>query len=165
MELVTKGGTYDMWLCMYFFLYLKFSFFDTLSKNGTRYEPLLCSDQTFCKPLLLTVQLNHKGRNTITTKTLNLWLWLNPRPGVAGAVLKTPLSLIDLVGPWPFSSRYSTNLPSQAVRAKELKFFEIVHLPPPVTYHMSRVTCHMSHYTCHMFFLLFCFWQSVEISR
>ena len=32
----------------------------------------------------------------------------------------------------------------QSVRAMDLKFWEKVHLPPPVRCHMSRVMCHMS---------------------
>ena len=44
----------------------------------------------------------------------------------------------------------SKHLHSQTVRARKLKFWEKVHLPPPVTCHMSHVACHMSHVTCHM---------------
>ena len=54
------------------------------------------------------------------------------------------------MSPWAFSSRYSTNLHCQAVRARKLKFFENVHLPPPVTCHISHVMCHISHVMCHM---------------
>ena len=56
----------------------------------------------------------------------------------------------------------STNLHSVTVRARELKFWEKVHFPPPVichvshvTCHVSRVTCHMSHVRCHMIFFFF----------
>ena len=74
------------------------------------------------------------------------------RPGVAGAVLQTPSSFINSVSSSAFSSRYSTNLHSQAVRARELNFFDNVHLPPPGTCHMSHVTCHVSHVTFSYFF-------------
>ena len=45
---------------------------------------------------------------------------------------------------------YSKHLHSQTVRARELKFSEKVHLPPPVTCHVSHVTYHMSHVACHV---------------
>ena len=74
----------------------------------------------------------------------------------------------------------SKHLHSQTVRARELNFFETVHLPPPVmcnvshvTCHMSCVTFHMSHVMCHIscvictfsHFLLNFFGQSFEASR
>ena len=46
------------------------------------------------------------------------------------------------------------------VRARELKFWENVHIPQ--TCHVSHVMCHVSHVTCHMslvtffFFFFFC---------
>ena len=56
----------------------------------------------------------------------------------------------------------SEHLHSQTVRARELKFWKKVYLPPSVMCHMSCVTCHVSHVmyhiscvTCHMFFLSF----------
>ena len=45
----------------------------------------------------------------------------------------------------------STNLHSQTVRARELKFWEG---SPPPTCHVSCVTCHLSHVTCHMSFVI-----------
>ena len=46
---------------------------------------------------------------------------------------------------------------SQVMKARELKFWEKVHLPPPVmcqvsrvTFHVSLFTCHFSRVTCHM---------------
>ena len=57
-------------------------------------------------------------------------------PGVAGAVLQTPLSFIDLLINWftqrNYSSKSSKHLHSQTVKAKNLKCWEQVHLPPPV---------------------------------
>ena len=38
------------------------------------------------------------------------------------------------------------HLQSQTVRARELKFWEKVHLPPAVTCHLSCVTCHYFFY-------------------
>ena len=57
----------------------------------------------------------------------------------------------------------SVHLYSQTIRARKLKFWEKVHLPPTchgscvtihmscVTFHMSGVTCHKSCVTCHIF--------------
>ena len=42
----------------------------------------------------------------------------------------------------------SDHLHSQTVRARELKFCEKDHLPPPVICHLSPVTFHLSHVTC-----------------
>ena len=45
------------------------------------------------------------------------------------------------------------NLHSQTVRARMLKFWEKVHLPPPVTCHhvtKSPVRCHVSRVICHV---------------
>ena len=36
----------------------------------------------------------------------------------------------------------SEHIHSQTIRARDLKFWEKVHLPPPVMRHMSCVTCH-----------------------
>ena len=63
-------------------------------------------------------------------------------PGVAGAVLHTPLSLINSLGRSSFVEISSSNLHSQTVRARKLNFWEKVHLPP--TCHVSCVMCHMS---------------------
>ena len=49
-----------------------------------------------------------------------------------------------------FSSKSSLNLHSQTVWARDLKFWQHVHLPPWVTCHISRVTCHMSCVTYHL---------------
>ena len=69
------------------------------------------------------------------------------RPGVAGAVQQTPLSLTHwVIDTCQSSKRYK----SQTVKARELKFWEKVCLPPRVMCHMSCVTCHMSRVTCHM---------------
>ena len=61
-----------------------------------------------------------------------------------------------------------TNLHSQTVRARELKFGEKVHLSIPVmcqvshvTCHMSRVTCCVSPITCHMSSVRFFFLDKV----
>ena len=57
---------------------------------------------------------------------------------------------IDCFGELPFSSKFSKYLHSQIVKARKLKFWDRVHLPPPVLYHLSCGTCHMSHITCNM---------------
>ena len=72
------------------------------------------------------------------------------RPGVAGTVLQTPLVLSNSVTHWSISSKSSKCLHSQPVRAREQTFWENVHPPPHVTYHMSHVTCHVSNVMCHM---------------
>ena len=74
------------------------------------------------------------------------------RPGAAGAVLQTPLSLINWLIESSFVEISSEHLHSKTVRAGKLKFGEKVLLPhlSCVTCHMSRVMCHMSGVTCHM---------------
>ena len=101
------------------------------------------------------------------------------RPRVARAVLQTPSLLNNSLSESAFSSKYATNLHSQAVRTRELKFWENVYLPPPVRCHMthvicdmscvtwyiSPVTCHMSVVTCiiiYLFYLIFFFIESGE---
>ena len=66
------------------------------------------------------------------------------------AVLKTPRSLIEILTGSSFMEISSKHHHSQTVRARELTFWEKVHLSPPVTCHVLNVTCHMSHVTCHM---------------
>ena len=44
----------------------------------------------------------------------------------------------------------SKNLHSQTLQPRELKFWDMVHLPPPAMCHMSCVTFHMSYVPCHM---------------
>ena len=67
------------------------------------------------------------------------------RPGVPGAVLQTPSSLVDSFGNSSFVKISSRHLHSQTIRDRELKFWEKVDLP-----NMSCVTCHLSHVTCLM---------------
>ena len=57
------------------------------------------------------------------------------RPVVAGAVLQTPLSLIDSVSQSAFSSQSSIYHKSQTIRARELR-----ECSPLTTCHMSCVT-------------------------
>ena len=45
---------------------------------------------------------------------------------------------------------YSKHCQSQTIRAFELKFWENVHPPPCVIYHMSHFTCCVSCFTCHV---------------
>ena len=93
-------------------------------------------------------------------------LFVFNRPGVAGAVLQTPLSLIHSIihkvtRPFP-SNLQNTFLHSQTVWARYLKLWENVQFPTCVSCHMSRVTYHMSDVVrCQMshfsFFFLFLF--------
>ena len=98
------------------------------------------------------------------------------RPGVAGAVLQTDLSLsdsfIDSFIEWSFSPRSSNHFHAQNVWARELKFWEKVHPRPWVTCSFSHVTCQVSCVTCHVslvmchkshFFLFFTKWWSLSM--
>ena len=53
-------------------------------------------------------------------------------------------SLFNSFAPLTFSSKSSNHFHSQIVRARELKSLEKIHLPPPVTGHVSHDMCHMS---------------------
>ena len=75
------------------------------------------------------------------------------RPVGARAGLQTPLSFINYLIESSFVEISPKHLHSQSIRARDLKFLEIVHLPPRVTRHMSCVTCHMSFVTGHMSFV------------
>ena len=89
-------------------------------------------------------------------KSLVQIIWINPKfwqtnkHCEASAVLQTPSSLIQSVSPWAFSSQSSWYHKSQTTKARELKFWEIVHPPQHVTCHVSCVTCQVSHVTCHL---------------
>ena len=72
------------------------------------------------------------------------------RPGVAGAVLQTPASLIKSVAQSSFSSKSSKHHNSQTVWPRELTFWENVHPTQYVMCHLSHVTCHLSCVTCHL---------------
>ena len=74
------------------------------------------------------------------------------RPGVAGAVLQTPLWLSDKFIQSSFPSKSSTHHYSQTVRAGEFTFWENVHPTPHVTYPVSHAICHMSHVKCYNYF-------------
>ena len=87
------------------------------------------------------------------------------RPGVAGAVLQTPLSLIK----WLSHSSFSLNI-FQPLSIPNRKFWQNVHPTchvSSVMCHVSPVTCHPSHVTCHLshekmfFFLTFFIFKKV----
>ena len=98
------------------------------------------------------------------------------RPGVAGAVLQAPLSLIHSFCRSAYSFKSSKYHTTQTVMVRELTFWENAH-PHNMSHvkchvshvmcHMSIVTCHVSHVMCNMaqlyiyFFPLF-FWQIGE---
>ena len=72
---------------------------------------------------------------------------------VAGAVLQSPLmsliySFINCQS--PFSSKSARYYKSQAVRARDMTFWDNVHHSLCVTCHRSCVTFHMSCVTCNM---------------
>ena len=80
------------------------------------------------------------------------------RPGVAGALLQTPPSLINSVTHWCYSFRSSEHHKSQTAIARELTFWENVHTRPCVMRHVAHITCEMSPVMCHLspyFFILF----------
>ena len=73
------------------------------------------------------------------------------RLGVAGAVLRTPSSLVHSFVNWVtlFLLTFKSSLLPN-VRASELTFWENVH---PTMCHMSHVKCHMSGVTCNLFLI------------
>ena len=80
------------------------------------------------------------------------------RPGVAGAVLQSPPSIIDWLIEWlsdPLVKISSKHSQSQTGRARVLKFWENVHPTLYFMCHMSPVNCHVSCVTYHMYFLSF----------
>ena len=110
------------------------------------------------------------------------FIYVINRPGVAGAVLKKPLSFIhsfihSLIE-WYFSSKSATHHYTQFGKARQLKFWEGVHSTPRVachklhvtwhvwrfTFHMSRVTYHVSTFFFLLFFLLLFLRQSGGLS-
>ena len=72
----------------------------------------------------------------------NFWYLMSVvnRPGVAKAVLQTPVLLTHSFTDWLLSSRSSKHQNSQSKGAKNLKFWENVHPTPCVMCHMSRFT-------------------------
>ena len=78
----------------------------------------------------------------------------NNKPTVAGAVLKNTFDT-DYVTHSSFVEIFWNHLHSQTVRARELKFPEKVHLPPPVMWHVSYVIYHVSHVTQFVFSFLY----------
>ena len=83
--------------------------------------------------------------------------YLINRPGEAGAVLQTPLLLIEMISSlinWVTESSFvkisSKHLHSQTFRDMDLTFWESVHLTQRVTCHMSCVMCHVSCVMCHV---------------
>ena len=87
------------------------------------------------------------------------WIWiLFNRPGVAGAVLQSPPSLINsLIHSFTDAlvQISSKHCQSQTGRARELKFWENGHPTQCVLCHVSRVTCHLSGVTCHLSHVIF----------
>ena len=76
--------------------------------------------------------------------------WVIYRPGVAGAVLQTPLLLINSISKSSSSSKSSKHYYSQPVRPRDLESRDNVHHPMYIMCHISCVICHVSCLTCHM---------------
>ena len=58
-----------------------------------------------------------------------------------------------------FSAKFAIfQVCSQSIRARELKFLEKLHLPPPFMCHVSHVTCNVSYVTCHLSCVTRFFW-------
>ena len=95
--------------------------------------------------------IQHKKLNII-----NLYCFIDSlyyifnRPGVAGAVLETPPSLIDRVSKQSFSSKSSKHHKFQTITARHLKCLHKVHHQSCVMCHMSCITCHVSCVMCHV---------------
>ena len=102
---------------------------------------------------IATTGLNrHQCRFSEKTRRGSMSSDIIKRPGVARAVLQTPLSLIDSVSQSSFSSQSSRYQKSQTIKARELKF-ERIFIPHNMSHamcHMSHVTCHVSHVKCQM---------------
>ena len=79
------------------------------------------------------------------------------RPGVAGAVLKSPLSLIDLLVEPSFSLNIFQTLLIPNQKSWNFERMFIPHYVSCVMCHMSHVTCHLLQVTYHMLFFLFNF--------
>ena len=98
---------------------------------------------------------NSKQRVLVIFKTKQDKSLIN-RPLVPRAVLQTPLSLINSVSQWSFLEISPEPLHSQTLRARERKFWKMVHLACVtcnvwcVMYHVSHVMCHMSCVTCNV---------------
>ena len=90
-------------------------------------------------------------------RTIPNWIFFNI-PGVAWAVLQTPLSMIHTLSNSSFSSKSSKYVHLQTVWARDQKFWENVHFP--VTCNVSCVTCHMSPIKYRVSQFLFVFGQS-----
>ena len=73
--------------------------------------------------------IHKNSSHFMTTYEDSWWCMIINRPGVAGAVLQTPLSLINsLTDSW-FVEISSVHLHYQTITAREMKFWEKVHLP------------------------------------
>ena len=75
-------------------------------------------------------------------------------PGLAGAVLQTPLLLINLlIHHVILFSESSRHCLTKAIRAEELNCVKNIHPHPCVTCHVSGITCQMSqdklHFVCN----------------
>ena len=75
------------------------------------------------------------------------------RPGLAGAVLQSPLLFVDQFINWLnhiLVQISSEHCQSQTGRARELTFLENVHPTLCVLCHVSCALCHVSLFMCHV---------------
>ena len=89
------------------------------------------------------------------------------RPGVAGAVLQSPMS-IDYISDWvsnPLVKIFSKHSQSQSGRARELKFWENVHPTLYVMCHVSCVTCHVSRHLSHVKLYIYIFILKIKLDK
>ena len=77
------------------------------------------------------------------------YIYFFNRPGVAGAILQTPLIFFDLLTDSLILCENIFNkhsLPNRKSSGTDI----LRERSPPLTCHVSCVTCHMSHVTCHV---------------
>ena len=85
---------------------------------------------------------SHSKLRTCNSKKVH-GIWIFNKPGVARAVLKTPLSHIDWLSDW-LSDPFPPNL-QDIINPKPLELGSWNFHP----HHLSHVTCHVSHVRCH----------------
>ena len=79
--------------------------------------------------------------------------------GVLLNVLLIGFSTSLLINWVTFSSKVSSHLHSQAVWARDMKFWENVQLPPHVTCQVSSVRCQVSGVRCQVWFFFTMWWS------
>ena len=157
LEFLQFNILFGIFFCLYWcakWLWLLVCTFSIQSKfmnNGSKrfQQQKIMWSLVFCNNVCVCHSLWREVFCTLTiTNNLIFFLVIN-RPGVAGAVLQTLLSMIDSLIQSTFSSKPSKHQYTQSVRARELKFWKkSVHSPPHVTCHVSCVRCQVSGVRC-----------------